>query len=59
MPTVQTFGYFNIRDVTHQCARCRHILIEKGLACCEQDRPGFPRAQRCEKFSEEPTDGDV
>lgn len=48
-----TLGWFPERDLTHQCRECYWVLKEHRLACCEFDKPEFPRAQSCKQFENE------
>ena len=48
-----TLGWFPERDLTHQCRECYWVLKEHRLACCEFDKPEFPRAQNCKQFEDE------
>jgi hypothetical protein len=52
-PKTLTYGWCSERDVTNQCSRCFWVLKEHRLSCCEFNRPEFPAAQHCEKFSED------
>lgn len=53
MPKIMTQGWYSERDLTNQCANCYWVLIEHSLACCEFDKPCFPLAVHCEKFSKD------
>ena len=45
-------GWFSLRDLTHQCAKCFWVLTMHRLAGCEFGRVAFPSAQHCDKFEE-------
>jgi hypothetical protein len=59
MSQVQTDGWFSLRDLTHQCAKCFWVLTMHRLAGCEFGRVAFPCAQHCDKYEQiEAKDGE-
>jgi hypothetical protein len=48
--TVQTEGWFLIYDIKDQCAICKHVVVDKRMACCDYNKQSFPAAHNCALF---------
>jgi hypothetical protein len=50
MKSKDTNGWFAIYDVKDQCGRCKHVVTEQRMACCDYNKSGFPAAHNCALF---------